>query len=315
MPLGAVPGLADGRHIRLPAVAGRFYPAGISELTAMVDTLLDAAPTAGAAAPIGAATPTAAAAPAGGERVGEELPADAYVVPHAGYRYSGLTAAQVYARLRRRAGQIRRIVLIGPAHYVSLRGCAAPSTTGWLTPLGEVPVDRPAVTALARAGHLTVDDEPHAAEHSLEVQLPFLQRSLPAGVPIVPITVGQCPVDQVAAMLAATSGPGTVVLCSTDLSHYLDQATARRRDEQTVRAVLDLAGERIGARDACGAHAVRGLIGWARRSRLRPRLLHLCTSADTTGDPSRVVGYAALALAPGGLAAPAPEGSVASPPG
>jgi AmmeMemoRadiSam system protein B len=168
---------------------------------------------------------------------------------------------------------------------------------GWLTPLGEVPVDAGAVRALAQQGHVVVDDRPHAPEHSLEVQLPFLQRALPPGIAVLPIAVGRSSVDRVAATLAATVEPGTIVLCSTDLSHYLDQAAARRQDDQTARAVLELAAERIGIRDACGAFALRGLVAWARGNALRPRLLGLGTSADTIGDPARVVGYAAFAFA------------------
>lgn len=260
---------------RVPAVAGRFYPAGADELTATVDSLLAAA-----------------------RGTDEQEPlAAAYVVPHAGYRYSGPTAARVYARLRRHGGQISRVVLIGPAHFVPLGGCAAPSAATWLTPLGGVPVDTATVQALARAGHAAVDDGPHGPEHSLEVQLPFLQRVLPAGVPIVPLVVGRSRPDEVAAALvAATAGPGTLVLCSTDLSHYQDLAAARSQDGGTAQAVLGLAGDRVGVRDACGVFALRGLLVWARQRALRPSLLHLCTSADATGDATRVVGYGAFAF-------------------
>jgi AmmeMemoRadiSam system protein B len=258
---------------RAPAVAGRFYPGLAGELAALVDGLLAAVPV-----------------PAG------EPLADAYVVPHAGYRYSGPTAAQVYARLRGHAAEVQRVVLIGPAHYVPVTGCAATSRTAWATPLGEVPVDRPAVDALAERGQVTVDDLPHEQEHSLEVQLPFLQRALPAGVPIVPLVVGQTGEDHMILILAGCVEPGTLVLCSTDLSHYLVEAAARRQDGHTAKAVLDLAPDRIGRRDACGVYALRGLVAWARHQRLRPRLLHLGTSADATGDPTRVVGYAAFAF-------------------
>jgi MEMO1 family protein len=258
---------------RAPAVAGRFYPGLAGELAALVDTLLAAVPL-----------------PAG------EPLADAYVVPHAGYPYSGPTAAQVYARLRGHAAEIRRVVLVGPAHYVPVAGCAATSRAAWATPLGEVPVDQPAVGVLAERGQATVDDLPHEPEHSLEVQLPFLQRALPAGVPIVPLLVGEFGEDDLTVILATCAEPGTLVLCSTDLSHYLAEAAARRQDDRTARAVLDLAPGRIGRRDACGVYALRGLVAWARVQRLHPRLLHICTSADATGDPSRVVGYGAFAF-------------------
>jgi MEMO1 family protein len=259
-------------EVRQSAVAGRFYPGRTDELAALVDALLAAA------------------------AVPEEPLAEAYVVPHAGYRYSGLTAARVYARLRGHAGEVRRVVLIGPAHYVPLYGSAASARTAWETPLGEVPVDLAAVSTLAAGGLAAVDDLPHEPEHSLEVQLPFLQRVLPAGVPIVPLLVGESRPNDVAVTLVAAVEPGTLVLCSTDLSHYLRLTAARRRDAGTAEAVLGLAPERVGVRDACGVYALRGLLIWAAQHRLRPRLLHLCTSWDANGDPSRVVGYGAFAF-------------------
>jgi AmmeMemoRadiSam system protein B len=149
---------------------------------------------------------------------------------------------------------------------------------------------------LAQDGHVAVDDGPHVPEHSLEVQLPFLQRALPRSVPILPVAVGSCSVDDVVITLAAAVAPGTVVLCSTDLSHYLELPAADQQDARTARAVLDLAAERIGLRDACGVFALRGLVAWARHAGLHPDLLHRCTSADSTGDRSRVVGYAAFAF-------------------
>jgi AmmeMemoRadiSam system protein B len=260
--------------VRAPAAAGLFYPADPRALAAEVDELLDAV----------------------------EVPADdalapAYVVPHAGYRYSGPTAAHVYARLRRHASEVSRVVVAGPAHQVPVEGCVVSGALRWRTPLGEVPVDRRAEELVA-AGHAVVDDVPHAPEHSIEVQLPFLQRAV-GEVALLPVVVGPSRVDDVAATIAAAAEPdpaGTVVLCSTDLSHYLPDQQARRRDRETLRAVAELAPERIGVADACGVYALRGLVDWARRAGLGPRLLDYATSAETTGDPSRVVGYAALAF-------------------
>jgi AmmeMemoRadiSam system protein B len=259
---------------RPPAVAGRFYPAEPDVLTGMVDDLL-------------------ASAPDGGEPL-----AAAYVAPHAGYRYSGRTASYVYRRLRRHADEVSRVVIVGPAHYRSLRGCAVPVAQRWLTPLGPVNLDAEGCLALVDSGHAAADDEPHAPEHSLEVQLPFLQRAFGRDVPVLPIVAGPSTMEAVAAAIGAavTGRDGTVVICSTDLSHYADEATAIAQDEQTVGAVLDLDPERIGLRDACGYYALRGLVHWARSRRSVPRLLHRSTSADTTLDSSRVVGYAALAL-------------------
>ena len=260
---------------RAPAVAGQFYPADPVVLTNLVDTLLAAVP------------PDQARAPAAG-----------YVVPHAGYRYSGATAAYAYADLRR-GGPVRRIILIGPAHFVPVTGCALSSAAQWHTPIGAVPLDLAGRTALVRAGLAVVDDAAHAPEHSLEVQLPFLQRALDPTPPILPMVVGPSSPELVAMVLEAAVGSepaGTVVVCSTDLSHYLDEETAEARDARTVGAVVDRRVADLGAGDACGVHALRGLIAWAAHSDLTPRLLDQRTSAQAAGDRSRVVGYAALAL-------------------
>lgn len=263
---------------RPPAAAGRFYPADPAALATTVDQLLDAV-----------AVP-----------VGERLAA-AYVVPHAGYGYSGPTAAQVYARLRVHAAEVSRVVILGPAHHVPLRGCAVPRNRWWSTPLGPVAVD-PAVDLLCAGAHAVADDAPHRPEHSIEVQLPLLQRSVDP-VPVLPVLVGTATTTAVADLIAAAvsaAGPGTVVLCSTDLSHYLPQEQARRRDRRTVEAMLDVDPDRIARDDACGACPLRGLLAFARRAVLRPRLLDMATSADTGGDRSAVVGYAAVELMRGG---------------
>jgi MEMO1 family protein len=263
-----------GGAVRLPAVAGQFYPDDPGVLAADVDGMLDAVDV-----------------PAG------DVLARAYVVPHAGYRYSGPTAAHVYARLRAHAAQVSRVVIVGPAHRVPLKGCAVSGADRWLTPLGAVPVDGHAA-ALAAGGQAVVDDEPHAPEHSIEVQLPFLQRAL-GNAAVLPIAVGTAPAEDVAATIAAAvalAPAGTVVLCSTDLSHYLPDEQARRQDQRTLAAVGELAPDRIGTRDACGVYALRGLLGWARRAGLVARLLVYATSAETGGDPGRVVGYPAVAL-------------------
>jgi AmmeMemoRadiSam system protein B len=260
--------------VRPPAVAGRFYPNEPDELAELIDGLIS-----------------------GADEV-DEL-AEAYICPHAGYLYSGRTASYVYRQLRRHAGEVQRIVLIGPAHYKPVRGCVVPTTHQWLTPLGVVPVDVAGCTALVDGGHATADDEPHAPEHSLEVQLPFLQRALGPDVPVLPVAVGASTMETVArAIDAARAMDGTVVVCSSDLSHYADQASAEEQDSRTLRAVVDLDPDAIGMRDACGYYALRGLVYWARERGLVPRLLHRSTSADATGDPSRVVGYASLAVGP-----------------
>jgi len=258
--------------VRHPAVAGSFYPADPATLASTVDELMSTV-----------------------DVPSDEPLAAAYVVPHAGYRFSGPTAAHVYARLARHAERISRVVLLGPAHRVPLKGCAVPTTDRWLTPLGEVAVD-PAARTLAADGHAVADDAPHAPEHSLEVQLPFLQRAVPHAT-VTPVVVGVSTSDDVVVTLAAAVAGGALVLCSTDLSHYLPDDQARRQDARTAKAILDLEPDRIGVRDACGVFALRGTVEWARRAGLRVRRLALTTSADSGGDPGRVVGYPAFALA------------------
>jgi AmmeMemoRadiSam system protein B len=263
--------------IRPPAVAGLFYPADPAALAGAVDRLLDSVA-------VPAAQPPAVA----GREVG-------FVVPHAGYRYSGPTAAYAYARLC--GAGVTRFVIAGPAHRVPVRGCAVPAATGWATPLGTVPVDVDGVAALADAGLADVCDVPLAEEHSLEVQLPFLQRIAAEPFTILPVAIGRSTVDEAAAVLGAAAASGGVLLCSTDLSHYQDEVTALAQDAGTVRAILELAPERIAVRDACGFFALRGLLGHARAAGLSATLLDRTTSARTTGDTGRVVGYAAVAFA------------------
>jgi AmmeMemoRadiSam system protein B len=262
-------------RVRPPAVAGRFYPADSGELATLVDQLIEAA----------------------GAEAAAEPRAPAYVVPHAALRYSGPTAAHVYARLRGPGP----VVILGPAHYVPVRNCVVPAVAAWRTPLGDVDIDVDLVRALVRDGHVNVSDEPFVPEHSLEVQLPFLQRCRPDGLRVLPVVVGHSTVEDMVVTLSAVAeaaGPDATVVCSTDLSHYEPEPAADAQDARTTQAVLDLAPERIGPRDACGVFALRGLVGWARHRGLRGRLLDRCTSAKTGGDVRRVVGYAAFAFAP-----------------
>jgi AmmeMemoRadiSam system protein B len=263
-------GLSSGR--RPPAVAGMFYPADPERLAADVDALL------------------AAAAP-------ESVPADrlpALVVPHAGYHYSGQVAAVAYALARRWSPAWA--VLLGPAHFVPLTGSAVPHASEWSTPLGAVPIDAAARERATAISGVHAADEPHAPEHSLEVQLPFLQRSLDPELPVLPVVTAAAP-DAVADLLDAVAGPDTLVVASTDLSHHRPDAETRRRDRRTLDAALALDPGGIGPGAACGADALRGLLAWAGRTGRTPTLLSYRTSADATGDRSRVVGYAALALA------------------
>jgi AmmeMemoRadiSam system protein B len=191
-------------------------------------------------------------------------------------------------------------VLLGPSHFVPVRGMAVPTAAGFATPLGEVPVDvATCLQIAATSAAVAVADGPHAQEHSLEVQLPFLQRLLAAHTPVVPVVVGGASPDAVAAvldLLAPDHGGDTLVVVSTDLSHYLDHDTATRHDRATADAVVRGDPDAIGSRDACGAVPLRGLLTWAGRHSLEATLLDLRTSADTAGGKARVVGYGAFRL-------------------
>jgi hypothetical protein len=224
---------------------------------------------------------------------GDGLAPKVLIVPHAGYVYSGSTAARGYALLRPVAGQVRRVVVIGPAHRVAVRGVAIPSVDRFETPLGPVDLDRAVLDGLATEPNVVRSDHAHAAEHALEVQLPFLQEVLGAFT-LVPLVVGDATPDEVAGVLERVwGGPETLIIVSSDLSHYLPYETARRVDAATLAQVLAL-GPELDHQQACGATPINALLHLARRRRLRPRLIAACSSGDTAGDRDRVVGYASL---------------------
>lgn len=260
--------------VREPAVAGLFYPAEPDALRATVDELLAAAPPPPADAPVPRAV----------------------IVPHAGYVYSGSTAALAYARIARGRGTIRRVVVVGPTHRVPVRGVALPGADVFRTPLGEVTVPHAwAQERLAGIPAACVVPATHRQEHSVEVQLPFLQRVL-ADVEVVPLLAGDASGDEVADVLDALwGGPETLVVISSDLSHYLTYEEARRVDAETIEQIATLDGP-LDHWQACGATGVNGLLVAARRRGLRPTLLGACSSGDTAGDRSRVVGYCAFAF-------------------
>jgi AmmeMemoRadiSam system protein B/AmmeMemoRadiSam system protein A len=284
--------------VRPPAVAGAFYPGDGAALRAVVAALLTGAEKADASAadPVGAR----AEAPESG------LP-KALIAPHAGYVYSGPVAATAYARLAAARDAIRRVVLIGPAHRVPVRGLAVSSASAFATPLGQVPVDRAAVESLLSLPFVSVLDAAHAVEHSLEVHLPFLQQQL-ASFSIVPVVAGEASAEQVAQALELLwGGPETLVVVSSDLSHYEDYETARRMDAATSRAIEELRPEAIGFEDACGRVPVSGLLTLARRRGLVCRTVDLRNSGDTAGPKDRVVGYGAYLFFPGGADGRLPE--------
>lgn len=257
--------------IRQPAVAGKFYPGTASELEKVVDRFLDDA----------------------------DLPSDlpvpkALITPHAGYIYSGPIAGSAYAALRNgRSTPIRRVIILGPAHTVPLRGMAASSAAAFATPLGEVPVDTEVVAAIADHPATRVADDPHAREHGLEVQLPFLQ-TVCAEFRIVPIVVGEVDDAAVADLITQLdAGPDTLIVISSDLSHYHDYATAQKMDRETAGAIENLAPAAIKQGGACGRRPIQGLLRVAGQRGWAVRTLDLRNSGDTAGPRDRVVGYGA----------------------
>jgi AmmeMemoRadiSam system protein B len=215
------------------------------------------------------------------------------LVPHAGYRYSGTMAALGYATLPPAANLIRHVVLLGPCHRVGLPALALPDTDAMATPLGDVPVWAGGVEALRGLPQVTASRAAHAYEHSLEVHLPFLQRTLP-DADVLPLAVGWVGADEVAdALDAVWGGTETLIVVSSDLSHYLTYVEACRRDRATLAQIVNLSGP-LEAHQACGAWPVNGLLVAARRRHLVPRLVGACNSGDTCGDMARVVGYACV---------------------
>jgi hypothetical protein len=265
---------------RPAAVAGSFYPDDADELRRVLVAHLEAAE----------ASPGPGAAAAG------HAP-KIIVVPHAGYVYSGDVAALAYAPLARWRGHITRVVLLGPVHRVPVLGLAAPTVAAFDTPLGRVPLDRAALATLQGLRQVVWSDAPHAHEHALEVQLPFLQAVLGEGFALVPLAVGQASAAEVAEVLERLwGGDETLVVISSDLSHYLPYAQAQKVDRATVNRILALATDLRGE-EACGAVPLNGALLAARRHGLVPRLLGLRNSGDAAaGDGHRVVGYGALAF-------------------
>jgi AmmeMemoRadiSam system protein B len=243
--------------VRTPAVAGSFYPANPAALRETVSRLL------------------AGAAPGAHPK--------ALIAPHAGYVYSGPVAASAYRRIEN--ARLSRVVILGPAHFTHLRGVALPGAQAMRTPLGDVPVEDASLPHNPRA---------HSLEHSLEVQLPFLQLMLPAFT-VVPLAVGDARPEEIAAVIDQLwGGPETLIVVSSDLSHYLPYSDAQRSDAATAKEILALGLLRHD--DACGATAVNGLLHEARRRALRAELIDLRSSGDTAGEKARVVGYGAFAF-------------------
>jgi MEMO1 family protein len=261
---------AETPAVRQPAVAGQFYPADPEELRTMVDGFLAAAKT-----------------------VSDKIP-KAIIAPHAGYPYSGPIAGSAYACLVRGCSLFKRVVLLGPSHFVAFPGLAASSAAFFQSPLGPVPVDEEALARVRALPQVTTLDAAHGHEHSLEVQLPFLQIAL-GEFKLLPLVVGEAAPDEVAAVLNELwGGRETCIVVSSDLSHYHDYPTAQQTDRETARAIESLNGKELGDDRACGCQPIRGLLWAAKEHGLRCRTVDLRNSGDTSGGHGRVVGYGAF---------------------
>ena len=258
-------------NTRPPAVAGLFYPESGPVLARDIAQMLAAVPEKTALRP------------------------KAIIVPHAGYVYSGPVAACIYAAIEGLRGTIGRIVLLGPTHRATVDGLALPTCLAFSTPLGNIPIDQQAISAIKNLPQIVVNDSAHAQEHALEVQLPFLQ-SVFGEFSLVPLAVGRATSEAIAEVLELLwGGEETLIVISSDLSHYLPYRAAQEIDAQTARQIVDL-GPDISHPQACGASPVNGLLLAARRHGLQGKLIDLRNSGDTAGDRARVVGYGSFAF-------------------
>lgn len=256
-------------HVRPAAIAGLFYPGEAKALRRDVRGYIDAAHP-------------------------SDLHPKALVAPHAGTIYSGPTAGYAYKLI---PSTVTRVVLLGPAHRVAVRGLAAPSVDAFETPLGRVSLDRAAITSILSLPQVHEDDRPHAEEHSLEIHLPFLQERLRNEFQLVPLVVGNASADEVAEVLDRLwGGPETMILISSDLSHFHDYETARKIDAETTDAIEALAPERLHRESACGRVPLSGLLVVAKRRGMKAHTLDVRNSGDTAGSPDRVVGYGSYAF-------------------
>lgn len=257
--------------IRQPAVAGTFYPADPEKLQTMLDTYLMAA------------------------KSSAKVP-KAMIVPHAGYIYSGEIAASAYARLKTNSDKIKRVLVLGPSHRVGFKGLAVSHAEFFNTPLGNIPVDTAAVQSLLALPFVEYIDQAHYLEHSLEVQLPFLQTVL-KGFTLIPIVAGDASAEQVAQVLELFYDDAeTLIVISSDLSHYHDYAAAQRLDRETSDKIEHLQYQQLDYESACGRVGVSGLLALAKKKSLSIKNIDLRNSGDTAGDKNRVVGYGAYII-------------------
>ncbi|RMG43606.1 MAG: AmmeMemoRadiSam system protein B [Candidatus Dadabacteria bacterium] len=266
-----------GNAIRPAAVSGMFYPAQPQELTDMIDTFVGAAQV-------------------------DVLPEPfAVIAPHAGYIYSGPIAGVAYAAASKRADSVKRVVLLGPSHHVALRGLAFPTADYFETPLGRVPVDLTELRPLLEWDFVEMRDDAHLREHSLEVQLPFMQKIF-SEFTLYPFAVGQPDAEEVRLVLeklcinAGRLRDDTIIVVSSDLSHYHPYGEACEIDRITSTFIERLELSELGPERACGAYAIRGLIDFSHKHDLKAKTLMLANSGDTAGGKDQVVGYGAYAF-------------------
>lgn len=258
--------------IRKPAVAGTFYPGDPAELREMISGFLRQA------------------------KPSDVVP-KAIIAPHAGYIYSGPIAASAYAQIKPARGKIKRVVLLGPSHRVPFHGLAASGADAFATPLGNVPLDKKAIELIQNFPQVDIIGAAHVMEHSLEVQLPFLQEVL-GEFSLVPLAVGDATAGDVAEVLEELwGGPETLIVISSDLSHYHDYRTAGKMDRATSEAIESLHPEEIGYEQACGRIPISGLLVAAKKHGLRAQTIDLRNSGDTAGSRDEVVGYGAYVFA------------------
>ena len=256
---------------REPAVAGMFYPANPVELETTVKRFIENA-------------------------THVSIAPKAIIAPHAGYIYSGPVAASIYKQLASLRDQIKKVVLLGPSHRVAFRGLAVCSAQFYRTPLGDITIDRQSVEKISRLPQVTLLDEAHLSEHSLEVHLPFLQTVLEQFT-LVPIVVGDTSTDEVAEVVELLWGDtSTLIVVSSDLSHYHSYDIARRLDSETTTAIEKFDINNIGSEDACGKNPIRGLLSVAKQRNLKVKTLDVRNSGDTAGSKDQVVGYGAYAF-------------------
>lgn len=282
--------------VREPAVAGTFYPDAPATLRAEIDRCLNA----------GVAMAKGAHLDAGKDKEEAKSQPKVIIAPHAGYQYSGAVAGQVYRRLTASRHDIKRVVLLGPAHRLAFRGMAVPTSTSFRTPLGDIPVASEAIAGIIGRSNVGFLDQAFEGEHSLEVHLPFLQTLLQT-FDLIPIVVGDAKKDEVADVINRLwAGPETLIIVSTDLSHFEDYARASSHDARTVQRIVSLDATLAGE-DACGCRAVNGLLHCLRQKDLSIEGVDVRNSGDTAGSKERVVGYGSFVVNEAAAAKPAQE--------